>query len=62
MKAEAGTLFPRVTFNVNRTRLPLVMLGDSTYSLMSWLIKLFPNWKVFQQMNNSSSRNETILE
>ena len=41
-KAEAGTLFPWEIFNVNRTQLPLVMLGDSAYPLMSWLMKPFP--------------------
>ncbi|XP_050818238.1 uncharacterized protein LOC127055383 [Gopherus flavomarginatus] len=41
MKLQAGTFFPDHKITVGDVEMPIVILGDPTYPLMPWLMKLY---------------------
>uniref|UniRef100_A0A1X7SJI0 DDE Tnp4 domain-containing protein n=1 Tax=Amphimedon queenslandica TaxID=400682 RepID=A0A1X7SJI0_AMPQE len=43
MKGIDGKLFSNITRKVDKRDVPIVVLGDSAYSLLSWLMKPFPH-------------------
>lgn len=41
-KAQAGTLFPKWTETIGSVNVPLLIVGDSAYPSLPWLIKAYP--------------------
>lgn len=65
-KAQAGTLFPNWTKTIGGVNVPLLILGDSAYPSLPWLIKAYhehPNMSAAQKnFNYLQSRSRMVVE
>ena len=65
-KGQSNSLFPSVRESIGGRNVPLVVLGDPAYPLLTWLMKAFPNnGQLSQQQkhfNYSLSRARVVVE
>ena len=65
MKGIDGKLFPNITRKVDDKDVPIVLLGDSAYPLLPWLMKPFPHTTLSeeqQRYNYCLSRARIVIE
>ena len=66
LKATNGTLFPNWSRRISRVDVPLLLLGDPAYPLMSWLMKPFPHSTYLprqqKKFNQQLSRARVVVE
>jgi len=64
-KGNDGTLFPKSVLPINGRDVPIVVLGDSAYPLLNWLMKPFPHGTTDSHQHNfnySLSRARMTVE
>ena len=64
-KGRNGILFPRSDLHIDGNDVPVVILGDAAYLLMSWLLKPFPHEALSgqqQRFNYRLSRARMVTE
>ena len=62
---RTGTLFPKRSLEMDGVDAPVVILGDSAYPLLSWLIKSFPHGctnREQRRFNYQLSRARMVIE
>ena len=65
MKGIDGKLFPNITRKVDDKDMSIVLLGDSAYTLLPWLMKPFPHTTLSeeqQRYNYCLSRDRIVIE
>ena len=64
-KGRSGRLFSKCNFQLDEDNIPVVILGDSAYPLMNWLLKPFPHGATNrdqQRFNYRLSRVRMVTE